>query len=123
MFRKIWNFLARLFGASIGSGTEKNTRRISRRAVYVLSEAEAKSGFLNSKRKPEQGNRVNIGSMSQQEFENVTFIYLNGSLILSGESVMESKDINGDVARWIPKPSCLVFSAPLELGDVVQIYF
>ena len=106
---------------AVGQVFEEAARALTVKAVYVITKKEEANGMLNTRRKPDSGDRFSIAGLADEEFLKNVSVYHNGMLLMNDHVVANVGAIRNDCARWAPKPSCLIFARPIKEGDVIQV--
>lgn len=92
------------------------------RGIYDITVAEAGADTLDSARAVEQGDQTDLTSLTDTEFRDDVFIYLDGQLMVNdGVKRATNGAVANDVARDTADASLLRFSRNIKKKSVVQI--
>lgn len=90
--------------------------------TYIFTAGEATANTLDSSRAVDQGLQADVGSLSDTQFLNNVYIYLDGQLLLNDSAKRASNGaVVNDVARDTVTPSLLRFSRDVKKGAILQI--
>jgi cytoskeletal protein CcmA (bactofilin family) len=92
------------------------------RGVYEITIAEAVANELDSSRTVDQGDQTSVGALSDAQFRDDIFIFLNGQLLWNDPtSAANQGAVQYDVARKTGSLNTLIFGGNIRRGAVVQI--
>lgn len=95
---------------------------VKNRGIYEITISEASQGILDTTRIADQGNSVDVGSLTDEQFENYVFIYLNGRLLYNDTTTaINSSLIQNNIARHTGTPNEILFSGRIRSGTIIQI--
>lgn len=92
------------------------------RGVYEITVPEASADELDSSRTPDQGDTVDVSTLTDAEFRDNIFVYWNGQLLYNDPSpAVDTGSVVNDVARQSGSLSDLLFAGNLKTNAVIQI--
>ncbi len=92
------------------------------RGVYKATAGEATADEIASTRSADQGDTVDVGTVSDAVFRDNFYIFWNGQLLWNDPSPAATQlAVANDVARKTGSLSTLIFKGNVKLGDIVQI--
>ena len=92
------------------------------RGAYEITTAEAVADQLDSGRAADQGDIVDITTLTDAEFRDNIFVYLNGQLLYNDPTPAANQGVvQNDVARLSADNGVLVFSGNLRKKAIIQI--
>lgn len=118
-------FIFSYIGFVIKIFTFKDNKRLetfsTRRAIFMLNELEASSGYLSTDRLPDFGDKINIKEMTDEEFFNRVTIISSVVYCNNPKSVDDREDIELDIARKKDELHKILFAEDMGNGDLVQV--
>jgi len=92
------------------------------RGVYVTTVAEAGADTVDSARAIDQGDQTDLTSLTDAEFRDDVFIYLDGQLLVNdGAKAASNGAVVNDIARDTADASLLRFSRSIKKESALQI--
>lgn len=95
---------------------------INSKRTYVITADEANINQLLVSRTPDQGQVINLSTLTNITFQNGINIYYNGIFLQNDLlPVVSMESIESDVARSSSNLNILIFSGGLLEGTIIQI--
>jgi hypothetical protein len=92
------------------------------RGVYEATLGEAAADAIDSSRAADQGDTVDVGSLTDADFRDDVYIYWNGQLLYNDPTTAANTGaVQNDVARQTGSQSTLLFSGNLKNKAIIQI--
>jgi len=90
--------------------------------AYIITAGEAATDTLDSSRAVNQGIQADVGSLTDTQFLNNVYVYLDGQLLLNDTAKRANNGaVVNDVARDSATPSLLRFNRDVKKGAILQI--